>query len=188
MVQNNFFSLLSFSSIFYQCLRPHIITSYLYLSTIFIVAAHPFITDEDATAIICCYPCLLLFYHQIGVVSSLNWLLSLPIIVSSPTGKGSRSAANEILSKHLEKSLNIPNLSLPEPIDPLLNDHVKNINIPEEIEYPMLELGDYQTIDRLLHYAREFGAFMIIDHGIFHEDSLQSLFIEDSYRVFCDLE
>ena len=136
---------------------------------------------------------MLLFHHWIGVVLSLNCLLLLSRLYSSPplpipTGKGSRSPTNEILSEYLEKSLNIPDLSLPEPIDLLLNDHVKNINIPEEIEYPLLELGDYQTIDCLLHSAREFGAFMIIDHGIFHEDSLQSLFIEDSYRVFRDLE
>eukprot|EP00257_Ricinus_communis_P023203 XP_015583124.1 uncharacterized protein LOC8281238 isoform X1 [Ricinus communis] len=115
--------------------------------------------------------------------------LSAPPPSPIPTGKGSRSAANEILCEYLEKTLNIPDLSLPEPHIPLLHDDIDTPpNIPEQIDYQSLELGDYETIDRLLRSAREFGAFMIIDHGIFyHDDSLRSLVLE-SDRVFRDLE
>lgn len=100
-----------------------------------------------------------------------------------PTGKGSRCAANEILCDYLGKSLNVPELSLPDPQLPL-NDEAHQI--PAEIDYRSLELNDCETIDRLLRSAREFGAFMITCHEICAEE-LQSL-ANEADRVFGDLE
>lgn len=108
--------------------------------------------------------------------------LSAPAPSPIPTGTGSRSACNEILSDYLAKSLKVPDLSLPH-LHPPLNeaDH-----IPAEIENPSLELRDYETIDRLLRSAREFGAFRITCHGIFG-DELRS-FVHEADRIFQDLE
>ncbi|XP_050228439.2 uncharacterized protein LOC126677715 [Mercurialis annua] len=135
--------------------------------------------------------------------SALN--LSAPPPSPIPTGKGSRSAANENFSEYLDKTFNIPDLSLPAPHFPLYNnndyadhdhdhdhdDDRTDTYIPEKIDYRLLELGDYETIDRLLRSAREFGVFMIIDHEIFydHDDrDLLPLLHVDVDRVFCDLE
>ncbi|KAJ9185474.1 hypothetical protein P3X46_005111 [Hevea brasiliensis] len=108
--------------------------------------------------------------------------LSAPPPSPIPTAKGSRSAANEILCDYLAKSLNVPELSLPDPHLPLNDAH----QIPAEIDYRCLELSDYETIDRLLMSAREFGAFRITSHGIF-DDELRSL-VSEVDQVFRDLE
>ncbi|KAF2305238.1 hypothetical protein GH714_003267 [Hevea brasiliensis] len=99
-----------------------------------------------------------------------------------PTGKGLRSAANENLCDYLAKSLNVPDLSLPDPHLPLNDTH----QIPAEIYYPSLELSDYETIDSLLRSAREFGAFRITCHGIFGDEL--RLLVHEADRVFLDLE
>ncbi|KAJ9179649.1 hypothetical protein P3X46_007996 [Hevea brasiliensis] len=99
-----------------------------------------------------------------------------------PTGKGLRSAANENLCDYLAKSLNVPDLSLPDPHLPLNDTH----QIPAEIYYPSLELSDYETIDSLLRSAREFGAFRITCHGIFGDEL--RLLVHEADRVFRDLE
>ncbi|XP_061368526.1 uncharacterized protein LOC133311483 isoform X2 [Gastrolobium bilobum] len=71
-----------------------------------------------------------------------------------PTGRGSRSAANEIFSQFLEEALKLPALTLPDP-------HITPA--PAEIDLRSLPLA---SADLLLHSAREFGAFRIRCHGI----------------------
>ncbi|KDP22778.1 hypothetical protein JCGZ_00365 [Jatropha curcas] len=108
--------------------------------------------------------------------------LSAPPPSPIPTAKGSRSAANESLSQYLLKSFALPELSLPEAHLPL--DETHHI-IPEEIDYRSLKSGDYETIDRLFRSAKEFGVFMITDHGI-SSPELQ-LLLNEADRVFRDL-
>ncbi|KAJ6403409.1 hypothetical protein OIU84_015334 [Salix udensis] len=83
-----------------------------------------------------------------------------------PTGRGTRSAANEILIDYLEKSLNVPDLTLPGPCIPL-NKHQ---NIPAEISYRLLKSRDHESRDRLLKSVKESGAFKVLDHGISDEE------------------
>ncbi|WCJ27819.1 2-oxoglutarate (2OG) and Fe(II)-dependent oxygenase superfamily protein [Euphorbia peplus] len=96
-----------------------------------------------------------------------------------PTARGSRSAANDILSDYLENSVNIPDLSLPQPQIPIRS-------IPLQIDYHSLLYGDYATVELLLRSAREFGAFRIACRGIFVDD-LQT-FVQESDRIFKSLE
>ncbi|KAI4356135.1 hypothetical protein L6164_000182 [Bauhinia variegata] len=81
-----------------------------------------------------------------------------------PTGRGSRCAANEIFSEYVEKTLQLPELMLPEhqfheatgmggggrPV------------VPAEIDYWRLAY----SVDLVLESAKEFGAFRINGHGI----------------------
>ncbi|XP_004492548.1 uncharacterized protein [Cicer arietinum] len=71
-----------------------------------------------------------------------------------PTGRGSRSAANDIFSQFLEKKLQLPALTLPEPHLP---------PAPAEIDLRSLPLA---SAGLLLRSAKEFGAFRIRSHGI----------------------
>ncbi|KAK4833988.1 hypothetical protein QYF36_014487 [Acer negundo] len=103
-----------------------------------------------------------------------------------PTGRGSRSAANEILSDYLEKSLNVPELALPEsPILPTALHH-QNHWIPEEIDLRSLVSREPESINRLLESSREIGAFTIEVHGVSDEE-LRSL-EREAERVFRILE
>ncbi|CAK7343608.1 unnamed protein product [Dovyalis caffra] len=99
-----------------------------------------------------------------------------------PTGRGSRSAANEILIEYLEQSLNVPDLALPEPCIPL-NKHQ---NIPVEINYRLLESRDWESKDRLLESVKEFGVFKVIDHGISVEE--MGFLVKEADRVFRVME
>lgn len=99
-----------------------------------------------------------------------------------PTGRGTRSAANEILIDYLEKSLNVPDLTLPGPYIPL-NKHQ---NIPAEISYRLLKSRDHESQDRLLKSVKEAGAFKVLDHGISDEEL--GFLVKEADLVFRVLE
>ncbi|KAI3474277.1 hypothetical protein Pfo_029065 [Paulownia fortunei] len=77
------------------------------------------------------------------------------------TAKGSRSAADPILSEYIDKSIQIPELTLPQ--------HVHRFK-PEVINYESLVSREKDSVRRLLRSVREFGVFQINDHGILTED------------------
>ncbi|KAF9684842.1 hypothetical protein SADUNF_Sadunf04G0160600 [Salix dunnii] len=99
-----------------------------------------------------------------------------------PTGRGTRSAANEILIDYLEKSLNVPDLTLPGPYIPLNKHQI----IPAEISYRLLKSRDYETQDRLLKSVKESGAFKVLDHGISDEEL--GFLVKEADLVFRVLE
>ncbi|KAF3447977.1 hypothetical protein FNV43_RR08684 [Rhamnella rubrinervis] len=88
-----------------------------------------------------------------------------------PTAKGSRSASNEILTQFLEKSVHIPDLTLPASH---FTETASHQHTPAYVDLRSLASGATGSIDRLLGSAKEFGAFVITGHGI-SIDELQSL-------------
>lgn len=90
-------------------------------------------------------------------LSSLSMSAQTPPPSPIPTGKGSRSAADPIFSDHLEKSLKIPELSLPE--------HV-HLSVPAEVHLDDLVSRERGSMKRLLRSAAEFGVFRISGHGV----------------------
>lgn len=102
--------------------------------------------------------------------------IPVPLPSPIPTGRGTRSAANEIFSQFLEKTLQLPELTLPGPHLP---------PAPAEIDLRSLPLA---SADLLKRSAKEFGAFRIRCHGIAGNelrtvaDEAESVF-EDSKNV-----
>ncbi|KAK4418854.1 hypothetical protein Salat_2298200 [Sesamum alatum] len=90
-----------------------------------------------------------------------------------PTGKGSRSAADQILSEYIDKSIQIPELTLPPQVHQFK---------PVEINYESLQLREKDSVRGLVRSGRELGVFKIIDHGILTEDLRFAL--GDSERIF----
>ncbi|KAL7136091.1 hypothetical protein ABFS83_10G005700 [Erythranthe nasuta] len=90
-----------------------------------------------------------------------------------PTARGSRSAADPLLSDYIDKSAQIPALQLPE--------HVNKFK-PEEINYELLVFRERDSLRRLLKSAREFGVFRISNHGIATEELRFAL--ASSERIF----
>ncbi|CAI9768413.1 unnamed protein product [Fraxinus pennsylvanica] len=92
-----------------------------------------------------------------------------------PTGKGSRSAVDPALSEYIDKSIHIPELTLPE--------HVHSIK-PLDIDYQLLISmdDDNDSISRLSTSARGLGIFRIFGHGISSEE-LRSTLV-DSEQIF----
>lgn len=80
-----------------------------------------------------------------------------------PTGKGSRSAADQILSEYIDKSIQIPELRLPRQVQ------VHQFK-PEEISYESLQMREKDSVRGLMRSVRELGVFKIIDHGISTEE------------------
>ncbi|KAF8007677.1 hypothetical protein BT93_K1619 [Corymbia citriodora subsp. variegata] len=80
-----------------------------------------------------------------------------------PTGRGSRSAADEIFTRYLEASLRVPELTLLGPQHPR--------RAPDVIDLELLVQRDGASVHRLMRSAREFGAFRIRGHGVSDEES-----------------
>lgn len=99
-----------------------------------------------------------------------NSQIPAPLPSPIPTGRGTRSAANEIFSQFLEKTLQIPELTLPGPHLP---------PAPAEIDFRSLTLV---STDLMLRSAREFGAFRIRCHGI--SGSELGTMADEAERVF----
>lgn len=99
-----------------------------------------------------------------------NSQIPAPLPSPIPTGRGTRSAANEIFSQFLEKTLQIPELTLPGPHLP---------PAPAEIDLRSLTLV---STDLMLRSAREFGAFRIRCHGI--SGSELGTMADEAERVF----
>ncbi|KAF1883899.1 hypothetical protein Lal_00038393 [Lupinus albus] len=92
-----------------------------------------------------------------------------------PTGRGTRSAANDIFSQFLEKTIHLPQLTLPEP------PHHHYPPAPVEIDLRSLPLI---AADSLVRSAREFGAFRIRYHGI-SGNELRRI-VDEAENVFQD--
>ncbi|KAK6129471.1 hypothetical protein DH2020_036784 [Rehmannia glutinosa] len=90
-----------------------------------------------------------------------------------PTAKGSRSAADPVLSEYIDASAQIPELSLPQ--------HVHRFK-PEEINYESLASRENDSVRRLLRSVREFGVLQIKNHGILTEELRFAL--ANSERIF----
>ncbi|KAK9167958.1 hypothetical protein Syun_000098 [Stephania yunnanensis] len=91
------------------------------------------------------------------------------------TGKGLRSAAvdDRILAEYLEKTLQVPDLVLPESqFSPKVDR-----SIPCEIDFESLAARDGDSISRVSASVAEFGMFRIAGHRI-SENELESAFAE----------
>ncbi|XP_010922721.1 uncharacterized protein [Elaeis guineensis] len=75
------------------------------------------------------------------------------------TGKGSRSAAVDdwVLSEYLDRSLKVPNLTLPESCFPMRSP----VKDPPEVDLPALLGGEESAVRRVLAAVVEIGAFRI---------------------------
>ncbi|TKY65696.1 hypothetical protein E2542_SST08556 [Spatholobus suberectus] len=103
-------------------------------------------------------------------IARCNSQIPAPVPSPIPTGRGTRSAANEIFSQFLEKKLQLPELTLPGPHLPLS---------PAEIDLRSLPA---RSADLMLRSAREFGAFRIRCHGI--SGSELGTMADEAERVF----
>ncbi|KAE8673904.1 AF4/FMR2 family member 1 [Hibiscus syriacus] len=97
-----------------------------------------------------------------------------------PTATGSRSAANEILTDFLEKSLQIPDLTLPE------TQALRHLGLSDKIDFRSLVSRDRGSLERFLRSARNFGAVVIWQHGIETEEVRETK--EEAAKVFEVLE
>ncbi|KAG2332497.1 hypothetical protein Bca52824_003677 [Brassica carinata] len=103
-----------------------------------------------------------------------------------PRARGSRSAANEILTEIIERSIQVPDLTLPESHSGGESSCSRHL-IPAEIDFRLLTSSRREgSVDRLVRSAREFGAFRLSCHGISSEE-MRSL-VRESGRVFGVLE
>ncbi|MQM14225.1 hypothetical protein Taro_047154 [Colocasia esculenta] len=84
------------------------------------------------------------------------------------TGKGTRSAAvnDRVLADYLERSLRVPELTLPDPS----SLGVRRNPTPAKIELGVLLAGDAASRGRLLSSAAAVGAFLIDGHGVTEGD------------------
>ncbi|XP_010529930.1 PREDICTED: uncharacterized protein LOC104806639 [Tarenaya hassleriana] len=103
-----------------------------------------------------------------------------------PTAKGSRTAASEVLTEIIERSVQIPELTLPDSYNGGASCVTRHHPIPAEIDFRLLASRRTSSVDRLMRSAREFGAFRISWHGISSEE-VRSL-VRESGRVFGVLE
>lgn len=95
-----------------------------------------------------------------------------PLPSPIPTGRGSRSAANDVFIQFLEEKLQLPELTLPE-------SHIPPA--PAEIDLRFLP---HASAGMLLRSVKEFGAFRIRSHGI-SGNELETI-AEESEGVFKD--
>ncbi|XP_022722781.1 uncharacterized protein LOC111279961 [Durio zibethinus] len=98
-----------------------------------------------------------------------------------PTATGSRSAANASLTDFLEKSLQVPDLTLPE------SQAFRHSDPPYKVDFQSLALRESGSVERLLRSAREFGVVAIGLRGIDTGEELRAL-VKETARVFGVLE
>ncbi|CAA0836212.1 2-oxoglutarate (2OG) and Fe(II)-dependent oxygenase superfamily protein [Striga hermonthica] len=106
--------------------------------------------------------------------SILSPALAPPLPSPIPTARGSRSAADPILSGHINASVQIPELKLPQQAHRLR---------PEEIDFRRLASGESDSVRRLLGSIVEFGVVIIRDHGISTAEELRFA-LDNGERVF----
>ncbi|KAE8694929.1 AF4/FMR2 family member 1 [Hibiscus syriacus] len=97
-----------------------------------------------------------------------------------PTATGSRSAANEILTDFLEKSLHIPDLTLPE------TQALRQHGLSDKIDFQSLVSRERDSLERFMKSARKFGAVVIWRHGIETEELRETT--KEAAKVFEVLE
>ncbi|GER55731.1 2-oxoglutarate (2OG) and Fe(II)-dependent oxygenase superfamily protein [Striga asiatica] len=91
-----------------------------------------------------------------------------------PTARGSRSAADPILSGHIDASVQIPKLKLPQQAQRFR---------PEEIDFRRLASGESGSVRQLLGSIVEFGLVIIRHHGISTAEELRFA-LGNGERVF----
>ncbi|KAK6279625.1 hypothetical protein POUND7_019892 [Theobroma cacao] len=120
-----------------------------------------------------------------AIIRSLSQLnIKAPPPSPIPTANGSRSAANETFTDFLEKSLQVPDLTLPESQS---QERHHPAYPPYEIDFQSLSLRETSSVERLLRSARELGAFRIGCHGFIKGEELRAL-VKEAARVFGVLE
>ena len=124
-----------------------------------------------------------LSYASMAIRRSMSQLnIKAPPPSPIPTASGSRSAANESLTNYLEKSLQIPDLTLPE------SQALHHPDPPYEVDFQSLALRESNSVERLLRSAREFGVLRIGLHGIDTGDGELRSLVKEAARVFGMLE
>ncbi|MBA0812732.1 hypothetical protein Gohar_026671, partial [Gossypium harknessii] len=98
-----------------------------------------------------------------------------------PTATGSRSAANEILTDFLEKSLQIPDLTLPE------CQTLRHHGLPDKVDFQSLGLREVGSVERFMRSARKYGVVAIGRHGIDAGEEVRAT-VKEAARVFGVLE
>ncbi|KAK8275303.1 hypothetical protein V6Z12_D10G128600, partial [Gossypium hirsutum] len=98
-----------------------------------------------------------------------------------PTATGSRSAANEILTDFLEKSLQIPDLTLPE------CQTLRHHGLPDKVDFQSLGLREVGSVERFIRSARKYGVVAIGRHGIDAGEEVRAT-VKEAARVFGVLE
>ncbi|GFY82449.1 2-oxoglutarate (2OG) and Fe(II)-dependent oxygenase superfamily protein [Actinidia rufa] len=114
----------------------------------------------------------------VRTASSLTSSSQAPLPPPIPTGKGSRSAADSIFSDYLNRSLKIPDLSLPESV---------HRSVPAKIDRRSLSSQEGDSVKRLQRSVVEFGAFRISGHGIRVDELGSAYAVSDSvFRISDD--
>nr|GMC90153.1 Gibberellin 2-beta-dioxygenase [Ipomoea batatas] len=89
-----------------------------------------------------------------------------------PTGKGSRSAVDSVLSEYIDQTQIVPELSLPQNAQRWL---------PAEIDYRSIKFRDNEAIEKILKSISDDGVFLVSDHGGFSTGELRSILIDNQW-------
>ncbi|KAI3993647.1 hypothetical protein MKX01_002660 [Papaver californicum] len=112
-----------------------------------------------------------------------------PSPISNARGLKSAAVNDEILADYLEKTLQVPDLTLPESYafsnNRNGNNHSHHHHIPFEISYSALKSRDEDSIRQLFQSVTELGVFRLTGHGVSAEE-LQST-ISEADLVFRSL-
>lgn len=93
-----------------------------------------------------------------------------------PTGKGSRSAVDSVLSEYIDQTqMIVPELSLPQNAQRW---------VPAEIDYESLEFRDKQAIEKISKSIRDDGVFLVTDHGGFSTAEVVRSILIDNQWIF----
>ncbi|MCL7036742.1 hypothetical protein MKW94_025314 [Papaver nudicaule] len=97
-----------------------------------------------------------------------------PSPISNARGLKSAAVNDEILADYLEKTLQVPDLTLPEsyglPNNKNENNHSHRHHIPFEINYSALKSRDEDSIRQLFQSVTELGVFRLTGHGVSAEE------------------
>ncbi|KAI3896641.1 hypothetical protein MKX03_024690 [Papaver bracteatum] len=112
-----------------------------------------------------------------------------PSPISNARGLKSAAVNDDILADYLEKTLQVPDLTLPESYalsnNKNENNHSHRHHIPFEINYSALKSRDEDSVRQLFQSVTELGVFRLTGHGVSAEE-LQST-ISEADLVFRSL-
>nr|GLL24396.1 uncharacterized protein LOC109159047 [Ipomoea trifida] len=89
-----------------------------------------------------------------------------------PTGKGSRSAVDSVLSEYIDQTQIVPELSLPQNAQRW---------VPAEIDYRSIKFRDSEAIEKISKSISDDGVFLVTDHGGFSTGELRSILIDNQW-------
>nr|GMC81836.1 Gibberellin 2-beta-dioxygenase [Ipomoea batatas] len=89
-----------------------------------------------------------------------------------PTGKGSRSAVDSVLSEYIDQTQIVPELSLPQNAQRW---------VPAEIDYRSIKFRDSEAIEKISKSISDDGVFLVSDHGGFSTGELRSILIDNQW-------